>query len=110
MHNPLHKPLRKEESRAGGVSGGGTSGILSANNAAAPINVRIPSKYMQIDSLNEQLYDILEDNVTFDMRRGNTKGSDVTSAARGLTGTGSRNGAQDEGLASNPDVKQIINR
>jgi hypothetical protein len=30
--------------------------------------------------------------------------------ARVLTGTGSRNGAPDEGLASNPDVKQILNR
>ncbi len=37
--------------------------------------------------------------------------SDVTSsAARGLTGTGSRNGAPEEGLATNPDVKQIIKR
>ena len=30
--------------------------------------------------------------------------------ARGLTGTGSRIGAPDEGLANNPDVKQILNR
>jgi hypothetical protein len=30
---------------------------------SGPINVRIPSKYLQIDNLNEQLYDILEDNV-----------------------------------------------
>ena len=34
----------------------------------------------------------------------------MTPSARGLTGTGSRNGAADEGLASNPDVKQILNR
>jgi hypothetical protein len=46
-----------------------------------------------------------------DMRRGKTMQSDVTSsAARGLTGTGSRNGAPEEGLATNPDVKQIIKR
>ena len=110
MHNSQQKPSRKEESRGGVVSGGGTSGILSANNATAPINVRIPTKYLQIDSLNEQLYDILEDNVPFDMRRAHTKESDVTSAARGLTGTGSRNGVQDDNLATNPDVKQLLNR
>ena len=45
------------------------------------------------------------------MRRINTKESDVTSsAARGLTGTGSRNGVREDGLANNPDVKLLINR